>query len=464
MTAPNMNWQQLPDSSYWRATYSKKAREKAGETARDDYDRYMRAIRQAEQVPSWAKPLMDKQDKTAEKYFEVGKILLDGAQTYWGVGEDKYKAAYNEPWTMGIRPDLACPAEADGCLAKKDGGGVDTVPSPEGPGSNDYEGPNGTGDSNDDEVDPKEKNEWPEGMNEDSELTDPIISDDEDVNIDLSDDLDATPVLRDERTKTALQICQEKEEKKLWDEIGSTTLVPNAEGNSAQSQEDQKAQAEHYKRLGFCDRSYYGDASCREWKRQMDSVPLTPDMKAELELTQQGRLDLCPVNLIKVTECQLARQRIYMRFAILDPMTELIDSKFKPGGAVDVVPRLDFMIPGNNITGLTPGFQVLPLTETPRLVVDDEQPLKPLVIPRLPGVPVPKPWKQPGGETPRLPIGFNSFHPTLPKDGSDILQLLPWGSPSTTSPDTRPINRRTQAHRPAFDIPAIGGHTVRRSV
>ncbi|KAL8733481.1 MAG: hypothetical protein Q9166_002108 [cf. Caloplaca sp. 2 TL-2023] len=458
---PDLNWQQMPDSSYWRATYSIQAREKAGEAARDAYAEHMRGIRQAEQIPSWAKPLMDKQDKTAEEYFDMGKTLLDASQTYWGVGEDKYKAAYNEPWTLGVRPDLACPADSDGCLAKGEGGAVDMVPSPEGPGSNTHEGPSGEGEMNDNEEDPREKNEWPEGMDEDPDLTDPIINDDEEVDVDLSDDLEATPVLQDETTKTALQKCQEGEEKKLWDEIGSTTFDPDAEGYGAQSEAEKKEQAERYKRLGFCDRSYYGEEGCQEWKRQLDSVPLDPDMKLALETTRQGQLDLCPVNLIKVTDCQLAKQSVYMRFVIPDEVTKAVEDKFKPGRPVDVVPRLDFMLPGQNLTGWRPaGIQVMPTKEKEAPKLNDNLPFKPVSIPRLPGPPVPKPFTPPVQEVPRLPVGFDPIDSSLSKPGSGGPKLPLWGVPGTAAPKPPIVPSHEVPKDPAFNPPSIGGHTV----
>lgn len=68
---------------------------------------------------------------------------------------------------LGVRSDVACPADSEGCLVKKPGpmNAVDVVPSPEGEGSNDFEGSTGKRDKN--EEDGREKEEWPEGMNED---------------------------------------------------------------------------------------------------------------------------------------------------------------------------------------------------------------------------------------------------------------------------------------------------------
>ncbi|KAL8769313.1 MAG: hypothetical protein Q9209_004695 [Squamulea sp. 1 TL-2023] len=345
-TAPNLNWQQMPDSSYWRTTYSNKAREAAGQAARDAYAESMRGIRELEKIPTWAKVFQDKHNKTAEKYSDLGKELLDSAQTRWGVGEDEYKAAYNEPWTVGIHPDLACPTDSEGCLARKEGGALDVVPPPEGEGSNTLESASGNGDKN--EEDPEEKNEWPEGMDEDPDLTDPIINDDEEVN--LENELSATPSLKDETMKTAMQKCQEKEEKKMWDEIGSMTFVSDAEGEIRQSEEEMREQAERNKRLGFCDKSYYRESGCREWKRQLDSVPMTTGVKFELESQLHGQFDFCPGNLMTLRDCQRAKQSVYMRFAILDETTQVLDNKFKPGRPVNVVPRLDFIITGQNHT------------------------------------------------------------------------------------------------------------------
>lgn len=445
----------MPDSSYWRATYSTQAREAAGKSARDAYAEYLRGIRELEKVPSWAKPLMDKHDETAETSFELGKMLLDAAETKWGVGEDKYKAAYNDPWTVGVRPDLACPADSVGCLSRRKGGTIDVVPSPEGKGSNTLEGPSGGGERN--EEDPTEKNEWPEGMDGDTDLMEPIISDDDEVDVDLEDELEATPVLKDETVKTAMQKCQEREEKKLWDEIGSTTIDQNA---GALSEEEKRAQAEYYKRLGFCDKSYYGEKGCREWKRQLDSVPMTPDAKMELESQLQGQLDLCPVNLIKVTDCQRAKESVYMRFAILDETAQVLDTRFQPGRPVDVVPRLDFLLTGQNVTGSMGGLQVQPLEEKKGPSVNDKLTFKPVSIPRLPGTILPKPSTPPAKEVPRLPFENKASDIRLAATSSNDPRLPMWDLPGKEVPRLpgTPDHKMPQDH--VSNPPAIGGHTV----
>ncbi|KAL8838138.1 MAG: hypothetical protein Q9176_005221 [Flavoplaca citrina] len=476
---PNFNWQQMPDSSHWRATYSNQAREEAGNAARDAYAEHVRGIRELEKIPTWAEPFMDKHDRTAEKSFELGKMLYDAADAHWGVGEDKYKAAYNQPWTVGVRPDLACPADSAGCLSRKEGGAIDVVPSPEGEGSNALEGPGGDGERNED--DPTEKNEWPEGMDEDPDLTEPIINDDEEVKIDLEGELEATPVLKDETTRTAMQKCQEREEKKLWDEIGSTTIDPNTEFIS---EEDRRAQAENGKRLGFCDKSYYGEDGCREWKRQLDSVPLPPESKLELESQLQSQPDLCPVNLVKLTDCQRAKQSVYMRFAILDETAQAVDSKFKPGRPVDIIPRLDFLVPCNNVTGTTGAFQVQPLGEEKDPAITDKLTFKPVSIPRVPESIIPKPSTPPGSAVPNPRPGTNPFDfgtstssapgggvskprpGTNPLDtgtsgsGADSPRLPGLGSPGAGVPKTPGVPAHKMPQGENFEAPAIGGHTI----
>ncbi|KAI4237066.1 MAG: hypothetical protein LQ349_002140 [Xanthoria aureola] len=430
---PNLNWQQMSDASYWRATYSTQAREAAGKAAQDAYAAYLRGIRELEKIPSWAKPLMDKHDKAAEKSFELGKMLADAAAIEWGVGADKYKAAYNDPWTVGVRPDLACPADSAGCLARKEGGAIDVVPSPEGKGSNTLEGPSGDGERN--EEDPTEKNEWPEGMDEDPDLTEPIINDDEEFLIDL----------------------EEREEKKLWDEIGSKTIDPNA---STLSEEEKRAEAEFYKRLGFCDKTYYGEKGCREWKRQLDSVPMPPDAKLELESQLQGQLDLCPVNLVKLTDCQRAKESVYMRFAILDETAQAVDAKFQPGRPVDVVPRLDFLVPGRNVTASMGGLQVRPLEEEKGPSTNENLKLEPVSIPRLPGQTAPKPSTPPAKEVPRLPFDVKAFDITPSATGSDDPRIPTWDLPGKELPRIQAAPGHEVPQDQDFNPPAIGGHTV----
>ncbi|KAL8895858.1 MAG: hypothetical protein Q9192_003400 [Flavoplaca navasiana] len=451
---PNFNWQQMPDSSHWRATYSKQAREEAGNAARDAYAEYVRGIRELEKVTTWAEPFMDKHDKTAEKSFELGKMLYDAADAHWGVGEDKYKAA-------------------------KEGGAIDVVPSPEGKVSNALEGPGGDGERNED--DPTEKNEWPEGMDEDPDLTEPIINDDEEVTIDLEGELEATPVLKDETTRTAMQKCQEREEKKLWDEIGSTTINSNTEFIS---EEDRRAQAENGKRLGFCDKSYYGEDGCREWKRQLDSVPLPPDAKLELESQLQSQPDLCPVNLVKLTDCQRTKQSVYMRFTIQDETAQAVDSKFKPGRPVDIIPRLDFLVPGKNVTGTMGALQVQPLEEEKQPAITDNLTFKPVSIPRIPESIIPEPSTPPGsavlnprpgttpfdfgtstssppsGAVPKPRPGINPLDADTSGSGAGSPRLPGMGRPETGVPKTPGVPAHRMPQGEEFKAPAIGGHTI----
>lgn len=290
------------------------------------------------------------------------------------------------------------------------------------------------------------------------DLTDPIISDDEEVGVNLQDELESTPVLKDETTKTAMQQCQEKEEKQLWDEIGSTTDDP--EGKIAQSDEDKKAEAEHYKMLDFCDRSYYGEQGCREWKRQIDSVPLTPEAKLDLETQRQIQMDLCPVNLIKLTDCQRAKQSIYMRFAVPKTLTETVEGKFKPGRPVDVIPRLDFMIAGQGSIGAMTGAQLVPLPRSGAPAPKDDLSFKPVSIPRLPDQVVPKPSTRPGSEGPRIPTGSDNLDTQPSKPGSDIPRLPSWEFPGRDTPKASTIPSHDMPHDQIFKPPAIEGHTV----
>ncbi|KAL9626157.1 MAG: hypothetical protein Q9204_007536 [Flavoplaca sp. TL-2023a] len=295
-------------------------------------------------------------------------------------------------------------------------------------------------------------------MDEDPDLTEPIINDDEEITIDLERELEATPVLKDETTRTAMQKCHE---------------------------EDRRAQAENGKRLGFCDKSYYGEDGCREWKRQLDSVPLPPELKLELESQLQSQPDLCPVNLVKLTDCQRAKQSLYMRFAILDETAQAVDSKFKPGRPVDIIPRLDFLVPGKNVTGTTGASQVQPLEEEKDPAITDKLTFKPVSIPRVPESIIPKPSTPPGSAVPNprpgttpFDFGTSTSSPpgggvpkprpgTNPSDtgtsGSDpeSPRLPAWGPPRAGVPKTPgvPAHKMPQGES-SEAAPAIGGHTI----
>ncbi|CAL8579203.1 hypothetical protein XPA_004954 [Xanthoria parietina] len=187
---------------------------------------------------------------------------------------------------------------------------------------------------------------------------------------------------------------------------------------------------------------------------------MPPDAKLELETQLQGQLDLCPVNLVKLTDCQRAKESVYMRFAILDETAQVVDTKFQPGRPVDVVPRLDFLVPGRNVTASMGGLQVRPLEEEKSPSTNENLTFEPVSIPRLPGQTAPKPSTPPAKEVPRLPFDVKAFDIVPSTTGSDGPRIPTWDVPGKELPRIPGAPGHEVPQDQGFNPPAIGGHTV----
>ncbi|KAL8646697.1 MAG: hypothetical protein Q9210_005985 [Variospora velana] len=178
-------------------------------------------------------------------------------------------------------------------------------------------------------------------------------------------------------------------------------------GHGVQSEEENRAEAERNKRLRFCDRSCYGKQACREWKRQLDSVPLTPDAKVEVEMQHQEQLD------------QSMSSGLY---------------------ALRSEPFYD----DNWGT----------FNENPE--INDNLPLKPINVPRTPEETISKP----GSVSPRLPLGVNPPKIAPFKPGPNYPQLPSRDLPGKGQAKTPTFPSHEVPRGPLPSLTAIGGHTV----
>jgi hypothetical protein len=295
----------------------------------------------------WAKPFRTPQDNTAEGMVIMIETLID-----LGVGYGAAQKAGDDPSSVGVPPDRLIPNTASSEKPPDEKPPTEKPPTEKPPAE--------------EEQPPPEKPPQPPSHHE-SEAPDLVAINHESIfrgdikDVDLTDDIIATPVMQDETTRTAMQRCHESVEAELWEEIGSTTTALDTE-----TPEEAEAKAEHLKSLGICDNNYYGHKACTEWKRRQGEVPLAPEDQAAMNLLKQH--SVCPANMVSRADCNKAKQQMFMRFAIPDIMAEPIKNTFRTGKAIPWMPRLDLDL-GTGVDGsLRPA--VVPIFKTKEEVPD----------------------------------------------------------------------------------------------
>ncbi|KFZ17205.1 hypothetical protein V501_01865 [Pseudogymnoascus sp. VKM F-4519 (FW-2642)] len=306
----------------WSEEAKAKARSIGWET-QTKADAAMRVIEHSE--PQGAKPLHDEHDVTAGGIITVVELLIDAGNGYGAA-----LRAGNDPLSVGVSPDRLVPNTAN------PGEPPAEKKPPQSPPSHEPETPHDT----------------PPPVSTSSE----IIFRGDIMDVDLTDDIIATPVIQDETTRTAMQACHESVKAKLWQHIGSVTTDPNAE-----TPEEGKAHAEWLKSLGMCDKDYYGGKTCAASKKKQDDVPLRPDEQAARDQLKQH--SVCPANMVSPSDCNKAKQQLFMRFVMPDFLGEPIKGIFHSGKAIPYMPRLNLDL-GSGEGGLKPSVPGRPPFKT----------------------------------------------------------------------------------------------------
>lgn len=326
-------------------------------------------------------------------------------------------SAENTPWEWGVEPDMS-PSDWPGPHEQSPGdfldhssGGSQSSSGSDSSGSSNSGSSSGSSSSSDsdhsnDGHDSSNDNDNNHGDFE-STTDDDFEAIPDDVNtgsdIDISDDLDATPVLDDFNTKTAMQKCQEEEERELWKQIGSEEIDPDAE----QTEQSKKDRAETLLGMGVCDPAYYDRQTCQDFKNKQWEVPLTPEMKQDLKDWHDSHPS-CPVNVVRESDCHKAQQELYKRYDINQMGDEMMSVIASPGPSISWLPDLS---------------KILVLVNPPLIIEDVPK----SSVPAGGGSPPASP------DIPRLPSAFVpdlSMPPPfkVPKHGSGL------GTPSSDQP------------------------------
>jgi hypothetical protein len=310
-----------PKNYHWG--WSEEAKREAARKASEIQNKENRMRRDIEHSNSkWDKLFpADRETEAAERLILIGESVADQGLDIWAASK-----AYNDPWSVGVPPDQVIPNQATSGASPPSDSPTPDSPTPDSPPPN-----NPTSDSPPlDNPTPDNPPDNPPPEDVTSETVFP-----QDVSVDLTDEINATPVLHDEMTRTAMQQCQESVEAELWADIGSKTPHPNT-----QTPGEEKQEAEYLMLFGICDKYYYGEKVCAEKKKNLQVIPLDPDSKATMDEYIKAH-PLCPVNLLSENDCHKAKQELFKHYDVPDPEMETVTSMFKPGKAVPWLPRPD---------------------------------------------------------------------------------------------------------------------------
>lgn len=321
--------------------YSDEIKEKAWQQAYNRKFEELKIIREIENASQISK-LIPKAGTMSDHMEDAASRL--GVDLYYEISARSAAAhARENPWEQGFQPDKPAPNTpgSSGSGASGPGSGRSGESGESGTGGG-GEGSSGHGkDDHGPDFNPttdKDMEALPDDKSKGSgdtpqESAPMLLIDDPAVNVDTEI---ATPVYDDLNTKTALQQCQEKQEKKLWEVIGTEHRAPNAESD----EQGRKDWAEELLGKGICDQSYYDRAACQDFKNKQWNVPLPPDMEADL-LRWHDESPICPTNVAHETECHLAKQEVLKRYAVTPAGERIIDIALKPGKPVSWLPPLD---------------------------------------------------------------------------------------------------------------------------
>lgn len=415
-----------PEGYHWDwSDEARKEAEKIGWKRQTDADAAMRRIERSE--PSWAKPFRTPEDSKAEGVMILMETLID-----IGVGYGAAQKARNDPSSVGVPPDRVVPNDA---TPEKPPAEKEKPPAEKEKPPTEKEKPPAEKEKPSAEKDkPPAEKEKPH--HDEPELVSTNVFHGDINDVDLTDDITATPAMQDETTRTAMQRCHESVEAELWEDIGSTTTNPNTK-----TPEDAKAEAEHLMTIGICDNDYYGRKACKEWKKKQVKVPLGPEEQADIDFLKQQ--SVCPPNLIALSDCNKAKQQFFMRFVTTEVLNGPITDIFRPGKAIPWLPRLDLHLSGSG-GGLSPA--VAPTLKTKEEVPDlfsSDGTFKFLTPSKL------DPWFGPGSEA--IPGHRRPGHAPIdfPGSGSD--------NPFEISNGVGPITVNPFHVDPDTDPPRVGG-------
>lgn len=294
-----------PPPKNYHYEYSDEARDQArkiGWKRQTEADAAMRAIERDE--PWWSKTFHEENGRP-EQMIIISETIIDIWSAYSAA-----KKAGDDPASVGVPPDRLVP----------NGAGTDKGnTNPDSPPEKDPEKP------------PEEKPP-PDNVSEDDSDGSGSEFDATAEDVDIKDDIEATPVLQDETTRTAMQRCQESEEQKLWKAIGVTETDPNA-----QPLHDEADAAERLKRLGACDKQYYGEEACNEWKQDLWKEPLRPEEQDQLN-GYKKRSSVCPGNAVSREDCNAAKQELFKHYVLPDVMEAPVQKILVPGLTVPWMP------------------------------------------------------------------------------------------------------------------------------
>lgn len=127
-----------------------------------------------------------------------------------------------------------------------------------------------------------------------------------------------------------LKMCVREEEALITKQIGTVREDPNASTNGFFSEEDKRKNADSQLRMGLCDNTYWPAGFCEQWKRDLQVIPLDPDVQQAMAMFKQLQLLSCPRldGSDLSVPCDEARQELNKRYDMSQAWEKEISSIF----------------------------------------------------------------------------------------------------------------------------------------
>ena len=148
-----------------------------------------------------------------------------------------------------------------------------------------------------------------------------------------------------------MKACVASEERSIIRQVGSKRTIADAHGPL--TREEKKASAEWNLRRGLCDKVYYGEEYCAQWKQEKWRVLVDEQTQLNMEASRAARWAMCPRpggETALHMSCEKAKTELEKRYALDEMGSMLVGALFSPW----VGPPMKRFAPVNLGRGIVP--------------------------------------------------------------------------------------------------------------
>lgn len=127
-----------------------------------------------------------------------------------------------------------------------------------------------------------------------------------------------------------MKACVADEERTIMRQVGSMRTIADSRGPV--TEQEKRTAAESNLRRGMCDKAYFGEEYCAQWKQDKWRVPLSPEIQSDMAAVRAMRLTMCPRPGGATTpiSCEKAKQELDKRYAYNELGVMMTGALFSP--------------------------------------------------------------------------------------------------------------------------------------